>query len=458
MNRLRPRMMPSKDSEQKEMGQAVRIEKLVHGGQGLGRLPDGKVVLVEGALPGEEVRICVLKERGSHLEAAVAAVLEASAERAAAPCPFYADCGGCNLQHAVYAAQLRMKTEIVAESLQRAGVEMTEAVLAPAKPSPQQFAYRYRLRLHLGDDGSFGFHRRRSNSLVPVDRCLLATEGINAALGRIAQERQCIAQLAPYAQALEFNHCPASGRIALVLHGSNLRDGRVLKPLSRMCACLGGMADWISTAQGQVLYPLGMAGQDLFLRRQFSHSGLSYELRWPPHAFFQVNCRQNEELVTLAMDAADAPKMALDLFCGSGNFSIPLALLGAQVLGIECSAAGIRWARRNGKEAGLGRIRFIATGAAAGLARLSREGARFDTILLDPPRQGLGKAAALLPQLQPRRIVSISCDPATHARDLRLMQAGGYRLIRLIPVDMFPQTHHIETLAVLERTSANSGC
>lgn len=438
----------------------VHIEKLVHGGQGLGRLPDGKVVLVEGALPGEEVRIRVLKERGGHVEAAVAAVLEASVERIAAPCPFYADCGGCNLQHAAYGAQLRMKTAIVAESLQRAGVETAgaaDAVLTPAKPSPQQFGYRHRLRLHLGSDGVLGFHRRRSNSLVPVDRCLLATEGINAALGWIVQDRQSVIQLAPYVQALEFNQCPASDRIALVLHGKNLRDGRVLKLLGRMCAALSSMVDWISTAQGQVLSPLGMAEQEFFFYQQFHHSGLSYELRWPAHSFFQVNCRQNEDLVALAMGAAGVPETALDLFCGSGNFSVPLALLGAEVLGIEYSEAGIRWARHNGKEAGLGNISFARADASSELARLSRDGARFDTILLDPPRQGLGKAAALLPQLQPRRIVSISCDPATHARDLRLIQAGGYRLIRVVPVDMFPQTHHIETMAVLEKTSAGSG-
>ena len=442
------------------MHKAVRIEKLVHGGQGLGRLSDGKVVLVEGALPGEEVRVRVLQERGSHVEAEVAALLEPSPERIAAPCPYYADCGGCNLQYAGYAAQLRMKMDIVAESLQRADVDMAEAIFAQAKPSPQQFAYRHRLRLHLRQDGVLGFHRRQSNNLVPIDRCLLATEGINTALGRIVQDRQWTTQIASYVQALEFNHCPASDRIALVLHGKNLRDERIIKSLGRMCASLAEGVGWIGTTQGVSLCQPGKADQDMFLRQHFQHTGLSYELHWPPHSFFQVNCQQNENLVKLAMSVAASSDTALDLFCGSGNFSIPLALLGAQVLGIEYSTTSIHWARRNGKEAGLNNIRFISADASAELSRLTSlacGGNRFETILLDPPRQGLGKAAALLPHLQPRRIVSISCDPATHARDLRLMQTGGYRLIQVLPVDMFPQTHHIETMAVLEQASASSG-
>lgn len=391
------------------------------------------------------------------MEAVVEAVLRAAPERICAPCPYYADCGGCNLQHASYAAQLRMKADIVAESLQRAGVEVGEDILTPTLASPQQFGYRHRLRLHLGQDGSLGFHRRRSNSLVPVERCLLATEGINGALSRMVQDRQCSTQLAPYVQALEFNQCPASGRIALVLHSKNLRDSRVLKPLARLCAPPAGLVDWICTAQGQVLYPQGKGTNEVFLRQQFHHSGLSYELRWPPSSFFQVNCQHNENLIALAMHAGAAPKTALDLFCGSGNFSIPLALLGAQVTGIEYSATGIRWARHNGTAAGLNNIQFASADASAELANLVREGAHFDTVLLDPPRQGLGKAAALLPQLQPRRIVSISCDPATHARDLSLILTGGYRLIQVVPVDMFPQTHHIETMAVLEKISASSG-
>ena len=445
------------DAAEQNLGQAmqapVRIEKLVHGGLGLGRLADGKVALVEGALPGETVRIRTVQAQRGHVEAVIGELVQAAPERVQPPCPFYAECGGCNLQHASYGAQLGMKAAIVAESLQRAGLSIPKEILAPTLASPQQFGYRYRLRLHLGRGGQLGFHRRRSNDIVAINRCLLATEGINTALARLLAAVPLDA-LARHVTALELSECPASGRIFLVLH---LRDridrmdaGTIQQKLRAVLPPLEDVADYVCTAQGQCLLPQGTAKSSLILYQHFTASGLDYALRWPPASFFQVNVRQNEQLVALAMESACSPTSALDLFCGAGNFSIPLALLGAQVLGIEASTISIRWAQKNAQEAGLKNARFISADASRELTRLQREQDRFDTILLDPPRQGLGKAAGLLPGFRARRMVSISCDPATHARDLRLMLAGGYRLIKVQPVDMFPQTHHIETLAVLE--------
>lgn len=434
----------------------VLIEKLVHGGRGLGRLPGGKVVLVEGALPGEQVLLQLLQRRSSsrdYAEAAVAEVLNPAPDRIKAPCPYYAECGGCNLQHASYSSQLRMKAGIVTESLQRAGITLTQDTVLPPLPSKEQFGYRYRLRLHLENDGKLGFHRRRSNRVVPISRCLLATAGINTALSRLQQEAD-LPLLARQVEALECNQCPGSGRIFLVMHAKKQAQ---TKELHNLAAMLAPMADGVQTTQGLRLHAQNASEQTLLLHQRFDHSGLDYTLHWPAGSFFQVNSLQNNNLVALALDAAASPKRALDLFCGSGNFTLPMALLGAEVLGIEYSRIATRWARRNSELAGLTNTRFISGEAAKELAALHRNKAWFDTILLDPPRQGLGKAAALLPRLAPRRIVSISCDPATHARDLRLILAGGYRLIKVQTVDMFPQTHHIETVAVLEqeRVGAN---
>ncbi len=429
----------------------MHIDRLVHGGWGLGRLPSGKVALVTGALPGETVRIHTLKNSGSHVEAAVSALLQPAPERISAPCPHYADCGGCNLQHADYAAQLRMKTEIVAESLQRGGLEEAAERLAPALSSPYPLAYRHQLRLHLDDTGRPGFHRRRSNRVVPVGGCLLATEGINAVLAGLAEETD-LSLLSRCAHALSLAQCPASGRIFLMLHTS----ARLPTPRAQaLKSLLAPLADVVCTTQGHCLHPQDgpkATPASLALRQRFSHTGLNYSLSWAPEGFFQVNCQQNAQLVALTMEAADSGRRALDLCCGAGNFSIPLALLGAEVLGVETSASSLHWARENARQAGLRDIRFTGADAAKELARLCRQRARFDTILLDPPRQGLGRAAARIPELAPNRIVSISCDPATHARDLRLMLAGGYRLVRILALDMFPQTHHIETLALLERS------
>ncbi len=145
------------------------------------------------------------------------------------------------------------------------------------------------------------------------------------------------------------------------------------------------------------------------------------------------------------------PFTVLDLFCGMGNFSIPLALNGAQVLGIEHNRQSIFWAKANSRANAIKHARFIVRDVTEGLRELIKGRRQIDCVLLDPPRQGLGKAAALVSQLQPRLIVSISCDPATQARDLKQFTDNGYRLCGITPVDMFPQTHHIESLALLER-------
>ena len=436
--------MQTQRPKQLNANNSVRIEKLVHGGWGLGRLTGGKVALVAEALPGEEVRIRLLRETGGHVEATIDTLLVASPERVEPPCPYYANCGGCNLQHAGYAAQLRMKAAIVAENLQRAGLALPQDCLASTLPSPQQFGYRHRLRLHLQEGGLLGFYRRRSRSVVPVTRCLLATEGINNTLSHLAQKTD-LALLARVATALTLSQCPASDRVFLMLHTKKQADTNILQTVTRM---LAPQADFVLTHKGQGVHPQAAA----YLCQHFSHSGLNYELRYSPDSFFQVNCQQNARLVSLAMDAAAAPARALDLFCGAGNFTIPLALLGAHVLGVEFSKESCAWAQTNSQLAGLSKIRFRSTDAAMELGRLVRRQERFDTILLDPPRQGLGKAAPLLPQLAPKRIISISCDPATHARDLRLMLAGGYALSSILPLDMFPQTHHIEMLAILDKT------
>jgi len=196
------------------------------------------------------------------------------------------------------------------------------------------------------------------------------------------------------------------------------------------------------------------APEPTLFRQDFAPRGLQYHLRWDHRCFFQVNTLQNAQLIALVLDllpAMPTPATALDLYCGMGNFSLPLAMTGLTVTGIEQNRASIHWAQTNSRAAGLTDARFLAGDVERRTQALAAADARFDLILLDPPRQGAGKAAALLPLLRPAHILSISCDPATLARDLSLIVPQGYRITRLIPVDMFPQTHHIESVALLER-------
>jgi 23S rRNA (uracil1939-C5)-methyltransferase len=431
------------------MEHTLTIHKLIHGGKGLGTLADGMVAMVAGVLPGERVTVRETKVFRGHKEAELVRIDEASPDRITPPCPHYGSCGGCNLQHATYEAQLRIKQQILEESLQRARLELPDNQPLPTLPSPQVFGYRHRIRLHLDDEGRLGYHQATSNTVVPIRRCLLATDAINRVLESLGDAGVPVLLRDRFFE-IELMQSPADDRVILVLH-----------PRPRVIETgIGALAATLSTLVDAVVLAPSKAGRSpqpdhkIFLEQHFSIHDHEYHLRWAPGCFFQVNAEQNPRLVALALDSLHSlpPAFAaLDLFCGMGNFSIPLALHGAQVIGIEHNRESIHWATTNSSDNNLTASRFIAGNVVEKLRRMVRRHQEMDCILIDPPRQGLGQAAALVPQLQPRLIVAISCDPATQARDLQAIIAGGYHLSRITPVDMFPQTHHIESVALLER-------
>jgi 23S rRNA (uracil1939-C5)-methyltransferase len=429
------------------MEQTLTIHKVIHGGKGLGILKDGMVVMVPGVLPGEIVTVRETKSHRGHKEADLIRIEHAAPDRVAPPCPYYGRCGGCNLQHATKHAQLEIKRQILAESLIRARLELADDQPGPTLASPRDFGYRHRIRLHLDAAGNLGFHQTTSNTVVPVRRCLLATDAINRVLQALVDDHWPRRMLGLIGE-VELLHSPIDDRIILVLHP--LADA----PAARTASLTEALQP-LTTAVLLRDPRTDSAGKDqVKLGQRFDCLGRTYRLRWDPACFFQVNVAQNPQLIELALGAlAPWPSTfsALDLFCGMGNFSIPLALQGAQVTGIEHNRNSIRWATSNAAEAALTSTRFIAGNVEAQLRQLVRQHATFDSILLDPPRQGLGKAASLLPKLRPWRIVSISCDPATQARDMARIMADGYSLLDITPVDMFPQTHHIESVALLER-------
>ncbi len=430
------------------MEHTLLIKKVIAGGKGLGALADGMVVMVSGVLPGETVTVHETKTHRGFKEARLLRVVEPSADRVMPPCPHYGLCGGCDLQHAVYPAQLAIKQQILREALERAHLDLPPDQPGPTLPSPLPFGYRSRLRLHLDPTGRLGFHQSASNAVVPIRHCLLAVEPINRVIAAVV-DGGWGDRLADHIAALELIHSPADDRVLLVLQPRP--DLRIPLPAD-LVAQMHALAD-------EVIVQTAQPGQDskqaltTVLSQDFTLRGQPYRLNWDHRCFFQVNSQQNPRMIELALDLLprhSQPFTALDLFCGMGNFSIPLALAGAQVTGVEHNRRSIHWAELNSRTNGL-TARFIAEGVEQQLHTLVARKARFDCILLDPPRQGLGKAAALLPLLKPERIISISCDPATLARDLARISTGGYRISCITPVDMFPQTHHIESVALLER-------
>ncbi len=434
------------------MKTTIRIDKIITGGIGIGRREDGMVVMAGRVLPGETVVVRGTRQHRGYLEAELVKVLEPSGDRVEPLCPRYFECGGCDLQHARETAQHRIKENILIEAAGRARVVCDEGVSQPLLASPLALGYRHRIRLAISARGEAGFYQARSNRLVPIHECPVATAPINTALAELNRSKY-LRRVAAFTREIELQHSPAAGRVIALLRLDNRKraDQRLIREFA---LSLEPIAQVLVQA-GSRVRPGSPRQPEAVLRQQFDRSvcGQPFSLSWSPGCFSQVNARQNSRLIGLVcrLSGDGSGRRILDLFCGMGNFSVPLGLGHAAVTGLERNRESIARARANAAAAGLHDCEFQDIDVAAGLRQCLGAGLYFDCVVLDPPRQGLGKNAALLLDLAPGRIIYVSCDPATLMRDLHLLVAGGYRLLSLTPVDMFPQTHHIESVALLEK-------
>jgi 23S rRNA (uracil1939-C5)-methyltransferase len=446
------------------MGKSVEltVEKVIKGGLGLGRLSDGQVVMVPRVLPGERVRVLPRRRHKQYQEADLLEVLVPSAQRVSPLCSVYDTCGGCDFQHATYDEQLRLKNGILGETLCRTGLcreEELPALLGVPLASPQTFGYRQRIRLQVVQ-GIVGYFARQSHSLTPVSQCPLAGEAINSVLAKLSASRPFQALL-PLASAIELLENPAHGSVILLIHYSRKPRPAEHQAAKLICQSLPNLAAVIFSVEGQAKGPCfterGEAQpNDLRVEFLLPHGllGQPLTLGLEPGGFCQVNLGQNENCIGLLLDWTREMKSVrvLDLFCGMGNFSLPLAMLDWEVTGMDMQRSTIRSAVRNAEAAGVAdRCRFSQESATKAARRLLSEKATFGCLLLDPPRSGCTELVPLLPGLEARQIIYISCDPATLARDLLGLTQAGYRLAEVRLVDMFPQTAHQETMVRLER-------
>lgn len=393
----------------------LRIEKLVHGGLGLARW-EGRIVLAGYVLPGETVRVRVEAERTGWVEGRPEEVLQAAPGRVPPPCPYFARCGGCRLQHADYALQVELKRAVLLESLRRLGQIEPPGETAVVTSPP--WAYRNRAQFHL-DGRRIGYFEAGGRRLCPVSHCPIVSPAINQAL-------QTLIEMLP------------DPRFPRFLRSVELFTNEAQLQIN-VTACEGARAparrffDWCAqripgTIQGALDYQVGPD---------------SYRVGY--RSFFQVNRFLIEELMRCAIEDAQGDS-ALDLYAGVGLFSLPLARRFARVTAVESNPWAARDLEFNAARAGL-TVEVRALSTEQYLAGLSRAP---DFVLADPPRAGLGKPVVTqLLRLRPPRLTIVACDPATLARDVGLLAAGGYRLTKLTLVDLFPQTHHLEAVAAL---------
>lgn len=441
------------------MAFTVQIEKLVIGGSGLGRLPDGKVVLVPYVLPGEEVDLRPVSQKKNYVEARAVKVLQPSADRVDPPCPYFPQCGGCDFQHVRSESQGEVKNRILLEQLERSGLQQdSRSFLLPPLPSPTAFHYRQRIRLHVGKDGELGFHRSQSHEVKPISACLLARPQLNDVLDYLINKSP-FARVAALTTSVELLLSPAENLVVILLHMSRRPRPAERKVLEELAGGDCKIKNVVVAATGSGVadvFPGDKTGAEQPLL-YFSHAlpaGDSLRMTIETGGFCQVNSGQNEQLIALVMEWAmvDAGHKVLDLFCGMGNFSLPIARQVKSLTGMDLQRSAIRSAIRNAEINGMVNCAFSQNSALAGVKSLAAGREKFDIALLDPPRQGCAEVIPYLPGIGVAQIIYISCDPATLCRDLLLLAKEGYEVEKMKMVDMFPQTHHLETVVALRRS------
>jgi 23S rRNA (uracil1939-C5)-methyltransferase len=446
----RPQRNPSATPSQAARAQLVSIEKPVYGGAFLGRL-EGKAVFVPLALPGEEVRARMIDEKRGYATAEVEEIVAASPQRIAPVCRYFGSCGGCHYQQTNYATQLDFKQAILRETLERGGVRAPENInVLSAHP----WNYRNRIRLAFDSEGNPGYRGRRSHAVVPIAECpiaapLLVRAALAAAdIARASRPSLRIGELTLFCNADE-TALLASFDVA---GGAKSAFEQFAQSLAEQIPQLRGAEFSTEGSDGRPPHKIAEWGANSLL-----YNAAGFDFRVDHGAFFQVNRWLIDDLVRCAT-AGLSGSLAWDLFAGVGLFARSLAQNFARVVAVESASEAISALRHNlgGTSAAAvaaSTLEFLRNARKQGRPDLVIPGfVSPDLILVDPPRTGLGaETTALLVEIAAPAFTYVSCDPATLARDLRALIAGGYAIESVTLADLFPQTFHLESVVRLKR-------
>jgi 23S rRNA (uracil1939-C5)-methyltransferase len=423
----------------------AEIRDLSHEGLGVADL-GGRRIFVAGALPSERVLVAPRRRRRRYQEADLLEVVTAAPDRVVPACEYFGTCGGCALQHMSYAAQVRFKQNVAAEAFERIGGvapgQWLEPIVGP------EWRYRRRARLGVKQVEAkgrvlVGFRERAASLITDMRHCSVLAPPIDTALEQLSAlvGASTLARRIPQIEvAIGDDH----GALVLrVLDEPAPRDAAAFKEFGERL----GLDIYVQPGGPGTVRPLGAARA-----LRYSLPEFRVQIEFAPTDFIQINAHVNARMVATAVAAAELrpTDRVLDLFCGLGNFSLPLAKYASELLGIEGDAALVTRAAHNAAQNGIRNTRFLAANLDLEEWGFYRE--PWDVVVLDPPRTGAAAAAARLAALRPRKIVYVSCHPGTLARDAQTLVAGGaYRLASARILDMFPQTHHVEVMAVFEQ-------
>lgn len=431
------------------------IEKLAFGGAGLGRV-QGKICFIPFTAVGDSARVRIVKEKKSYLEGELLDCTRPSAVRSEPPCEVFGTCGGCCWQHLPYHEQVRAKQEIFTEILGRSARVAAEVIL-PMIAAPSPYGYRSRVQFKvrsIGGELHLGFYRQGSHFVVDLPGgCCIANQHVNSICGSLVPLLRTFPE--PHRLPQIDVATGEAGDALLIFHYIGERPDEIV----------GWLADAIP-GRIPVTGVFVQSGRKAGMRTVWGSERVSYTI--PPDlfpnlpemklsfrcgGFSQVNHRQNLTLMEIVLDWANlqGTELVLDLYCGNGNFSLPLARFCKEVTGIEDFEQSIDDAITNAQLNGISNARFHRRAAEQGVRELVDSGKHFDVVLLDPPRTGALETVRLIPGLSPDKILYVSCDPPTLARDIAELGKKGYRVAASRAVDMFPQTFHIESVTLLQK-------
>ncbi|HAY95072.1 23S rRNA (uracil(1939)-C(5))-methyltransferase RlmD [Shewanella sp.] len=430
---------------------SLSVEQLDHLGAGIAQ-HQGKVVFIPGALPDETVTVQLTEQKKNYARAKLIKVDSSSPERVEPECPHYHTCGGCDLQHMSLSGQREHKEAALLDIMAKfAGTE--GGALSPALTG-EGWHYRRRARLATLFDKntkhlSLGFRAASSSNVVPISQCLVLAKPLSDLIvpfAKLLNQLSAKASLGHLELIAADNGHFAVLRITKALNDKDLAKLSAFAEQHQIHICLQDNEGQFQGVGAELVLPVYQ-----LLDENAQSDAVS--LTFTPGNFVQVNGQINKAMVAQAMDwLAPAPdERILDLFCGMGNFSLPLAKMGADVIGVEGVAEMVTQARVNAKANNLDKLTFYHGDLSADLSLEPWMG-KIDKLLLDPARAGAFESLQWLKKMKPRKVVYVSCNPASLARDSAVLLERGYRLQQLGLIDMFPQTHHIEAMALFELT------
>jgi len=429
------------------------IDKLAFGGNGICRI-DGKVCFVPFSCPGDEVTLRITAQKKSYCTAEIVEIITPSQSRVVPECAIFGECGGCSWQHISYHAQLEHKRKILAETLWR-GTRVPADLIDAVVAASLQYGYRNRLQFKVSVRNGklrIGFYRQSSHQVVDaVGGCPVAAPVINQVLDRF---RVLLHSYPDIESISQFSIDAGDSGVVVVIHHDGVVTSKGREYFSERSGEFGPCTGLFLKTDNQSHCEKIWGEPEISYRMNRANPDQApVLLRYPPGGFAQVHQLQNISMLSVIrrLGVFASTEELLDLYCGNGNFSIPLAAEVASVVGIEGNSDSIRAAESNREFNMVANAQFFCDDVTTGVRRLVDQGRKFDTVLLDPPRAGADTAISGIVALQPNKIIYVSCDPNTLARDCGILAGCGYRVVASVPIDMFPQTYHLESVTLLCR-------